>query len=162
MIDPRGLTSSQKGTISELYVSATLVSASNGRLSPFVPVTDDHGLDLLVYDKVSGGTASVQIKSWLTKLDNKRKTAQFDVRKATYSHPGRSALIALVLEPTSLAFETSWLIPMLDIPSVAVESKEKYALSPSRSPSSRDRYSDYRHRTPESLVSSLISLVEQA
>lgn len=60
-----GLTSSQKGTISEYFVATALMTASDGRLSPFVPLSDDHGIDLIVLDKETGRSVSVQVKSWI-------------------------------------------------------------------------------------------------
>lgn len=56
------LSSTQKGTIGELIVSAGILEASNGRLSPFRPVADDDGLDLLILDKDSRCTLPLQVK----------------------------------------------------------------------------------------------------
>jgi len=149
------LTSSQKGKIVEYYVASTLMAASDGRLSPFVPISDDHGVDLIIMDKESGKSASVQVKSWSAK--STRNTVQFDIRKATYSDDDRSLLLAVVLDPLTLTMETSWLLQMSKIPSLAIDKKEKYALSPNRRKSSEDKYSQYRHETPTALTEAMIN-----
>lgn len=56
-----GLTSSQRGKIAELHVATALMSQSGGRLSPFEPLSDDHGVDLMVVDKVSGNALPIQV-----------------------------------------------------------------------------------------------------
>ena len=48
------LTTTQIGAIGEDVVSRGLMIASNGRFSPFKPVADDDGIDLLIYDKKRG------------------------------------------------------------------------------------------------------------
>lgn len=147
-----GLTSSQRGTISEYFVATALMSASDGRLSPFVPLSDDYGIDLVVLDKETGRTLAVQVKSWIGGAGSARRTVQFDVRKATYRSDGGVVLLALVLRSAPISMEASWLIPMPDVPGLATDYPEKYALSPSRSPESGDRYSPYRHPDVPSLV----------
>ena len=56
------LSSTQKGKVTEQLVAATLILASNGRLSPFVPLSDDHGIDLMVLDKDTHKTLTIQVK----------------------------------------------------------------------------------------------------
>lgn len=156
MQERAGLTSSQRGTIAELYVAATLMAASGGRLSPFAPVSDDHGVDLMVLDKQTGRSAPVQVKAWLSAATEGRRTVQFDVRKATFRADGNAMLLALVLDAVTMSMEAAWLIPMAEVPGVAVERDTKYALAPSRDPSSRDRYSGFRHEDARSLAGALI------
>lgn len=151
------MSSSQKGKIAEYFVATALIAASSGRLSPFVPICDDHGVDLIVRDKESGRCISVQVKSWLAygPIEG-RNTVQFDVRKATYSADPNSILLALVLDAHRMAIEVSWLIPMPALPELAMERAGKYALVPSRSPHSRDRYSGFRCDSPISIVDALL------
>ncbi len=73
------LTSTQKGKVTEQLVASALLIASNGRLTPFVPLADDHGLDLIVLDKVTRRSISIQVKSAIANAS--RGTVQFDVRK---------------------------------------------------------------------------------
>jgi len=63
--------------------------ASNGQLSPFKPVADDDGLDVLFFDKETGNSVAIQLKC-RTHTDGVGNTAQFDVREATFKE-ARSA-----------------------------------------------------------------------
>lgn len=56
MIEVNALTSTQRGKIAELHVATALMAQSNGRLSPFEPLSDDHGIDLVVLDKVTSAS----------------------------------------------------------------------------------------------------------
>ena len=38
------------------------MKASDGRLSPFQPLADDDGLDVLFFDKVTGNSVAIQLK----------------------------------------------------------------------------------------------------
>ena len=80
---PVGLTSTQKGKVNEYLVAASILLASSGRLSPFVPISDDHGIDLIALDKASQRSVCLQVKSAVA--NPKRKTVQFDVQKSTYT-----------------------------------------------------------------------------
>jgi hypothetical protein len=72
---PLALTSTQKGTVNEYLVAASIMLASSGRLSPFVPLSDDHGIDLIALDKLSQRSVCLQVKSAIASA--KRKTVQF-------------------------------------------------------------------------------------
>ena len=60
---PVHMTQTQIGTIGEVTVAAQLMLASGGRFSPFLPFADDDGIDLIVYDKVTGVSLPVQVKA---------------------------------------------------------------------------------------------------
>jgi hypothetical protein len=151
---PTGLTSTQKGKVNEYLVAASIVLASSGRLSPFVPLSDDHGIDLIALDKVSQHSIYLQVKSAVANL--KRKTVQFDVQKSTFRPVPNLLLLAVLFEPATVSVGTSWLIPMSEVPSVSIDQADKYALSPSPIATSRDRYQPYRHEGPHALVASLL------
>ena len=51
------VTATQKGAIGESIVAIQLIVESGGRLSPFEPLADDDGIDLLIYDKQTGYSA---------------------------------------------------------------------------------------------------------
>ena len=57
------LTSTQIGTLAENLVTNELMIESSGRLSPFQPIADDDGIDVLIYDKVTGKALPIQIKA---------------------------------------------------------------------------------------------------
>ena len=57
------MTDTQIGTIGEMTVASQLMLASGGRFSPFLPFADDDGIDLIIYDKVTGISLPVQVKA---------------------------------------------------------------------------------------------------
>jgi len=60
--DAAGPTSTQIGAIGECLVAAGILEASQGRLSPFKPIADDDGMDLLLFDKQTRRAIPLQIK----------------------------------------------------------------------------------------------------
>ena len=89
------LTSTQKGKVTEQLVAGALLVASNSRLAPFVPLADDHGIDLIILDKLTRRTLAIQVKSAIA--NGTRGTVQFDVRKATYNASANEYLLMVVL-----------------------------------------------------------------
>ena len=130
------LSTTQIGTISEYAVATAILSQSKGRLTPFVPLADDDGVDLIFYDKRTHLTMPVQVKAWV-KQPSKAGTVQFDVRKKTFNPDRASMIIAARLNPESTHIVQSWLIPGADIPTLATNVKDKYALAPSTKEGSR-------------------------
>ena len=151
------LSTSQSGKIAEYYLASAIMSGTAGRLSPFLPASDDHGIDLVAMDKLSAACLGIQVKSWRASRGQNRNTVQFDVRKATFLATSRLVLVAMIIEPSEMSFELGWLIPMDRVPAIATEQPSKYALSPSRSHDSKDRYANYRHTDVKSLVLALES-----
>lgn len=147
------LTSTQKGKVTEQLVASALLIASNGRLAPFVPLADDHGLDLIVLDKATRRSIAIQVKSAIANA--RRDTVQFDVRKQTYSKVAGEYLLMVVFEPARMALAASWLIPMAVVPNVSTEQPEKYALSPSLKATAKDRCRPYRHDDAHALVAAI-------
>lgn len=147
------LTSTQKGKVTEQLVASALLIASNGRLAPFVPLADDHGLDLIVLDKVTRCTIAIQVKSAI--VNATRGTVQFDVRKQTYSKVESEYLLMVVFEPAHMALAASWLIPMSVVPSVSTEQPGKYALVPSLKATTKDRCRPYRYDNARALVAAI-------
>jgi hypothetical protein len=64
-----GLTSTQRGAIGESVVATGLMLASAGQLSPYKPIADDDGIDLLLVDKRSRAIVQLQVKC-RTKVDD--------------------------------------------------------------------------------------------
>jgi hypothetical protein len=148
------LTSTQKGKVTEHLVASALLIASNGRLSPFVPLADDHGLDLIVLDKLTRRSIAIQVKSAIANAS--RGTVQFDVRKQTHSSANGEYLLMVVFEPARMALAASWLIPMALIASVATEQAEKFALVPSLKATSKDRCRPYRYDDAYALTAAVL------
>lgn len=157
----QNLTSTQRGKIAELHVATALMSQSGGRLSPFEPMSDDHGIDLVVYDKQTGRALPIQVKSWLLDPEKPVKIVQFDVQKTTFSKVKSGALICVVMDMETLAINMAWMIPMTDIPTVATDRPGKYVLAPSRLATSKDKYSGHRHGSIKSLTDAVEALLAE-
>ena len=147
------LTSTQKGKVTEQLVASALLIASNGRLAPFVPLADDHGLDLIVLDKVTRRSIAIQVKSAIANA--KHGTIAFDVRKPTFSANKGEYLLLVVFEPERMALAASWLIPMDTVPSVSTQKLDKFALVPSIKSTAKDRCRPYRHDNVHALVTAI-------
>ena len=155
----RNLTSTQRGKIAELHVATALMSQSGGRLSPFEPLSDDHGIDLVVLDKLSGRALPIQVKSWLLDPEKPVKTVQFDVQTSTFSEGKSGALICVVMNAETLAIEMAWMIRTIDIPTIATDRPDKYALVPSLLANSKDKYAANRHASIASLTDAVEALM---
>ena len=155
------LTSTQRGKIAELHVATALMTQSGGRLSPFSPISDDHGIDLVIMDKATGKALPVQVKSWLLSPERPVRTVQFDVRKATFSEMTAGVVIAVVMDAETLAMSMAWMIPLSDIPTLATEQPTKFVMAPSRMERSADRYIGHRHTTIASLTRAVEALMTE-
>ena len=103
-------TSTQIVAIAENMVANALMLESGGRLSPFSPVADDDGIDLLVYDKESGASIPVQIKSrtvTLKKRDSHERgnAVHFEIRSATFKSDRFAYLVAVLLTEDGAGIE---------------------------------------------------------
>lgn len=136
------MTPTQIGAVSEHMVAAQLMLASGGRLSPYLPISDDNGVDLMIHDKQTKRTMPIQVKSRTGVDSSTRGTVQFDVRRSTFSDDGY--LLAVLFGEGGAEIERAWLIPMVELPSVANARADKYAITPSPKDTSQDRYTPYR------------------
>ena len=101
-----GLSSTQIGAIGENLLINALMKASEGRLSPFQPLADDDGLDVLFFDKVTGNSVAIQLKCRTVSIrkkgsDERGNSVHFQVRQSTYRE-ARKAFLGCVdkrLEP---------------------------------------------------------------
>ena len=156
------LSTSQRGRIAELQVATALMAQSNGRLSPFEPFSDDHGVDLVVLDKITGQALTIQVKAWFLMPDKPVKTVQFDLQKSTYSDDHFGAVVCVVIDPEILTIKVGWVIPSLDIPKLATSQKFKFAMVPSRMATSKDKYTPYRHHSISALCQAITELISRA
>jgi len=152
------LTSTQKGKVTEQMVASALLIASEGRLAPFVPLADDHGLDLIVLDKVTRRSVSIQVKSAIANVA--RETVQFDVRKATHSAADGEYLLLVHFDPVRMVLAAFWLIPTASIATVATEQPDKFVLRPSLKPDARDRCRRYRYDDAHALAAATLRVIE--
>ena len=138
------ITSTQIGTIGEVTVAAQLMLASDGRFSPFLPFADDDGIDLIVYDKVTGISLPIQVKARTSTKLGKSDTILFDVRRKTFNDHEGAFLLAILLDMTGGQIQRAWLIPMSELGSVARVGAEKLSITPSAKEGSKDRYTPFR------------------
>ncbi len=150
-----GPTSTQVGAIGECLVAAGILEASGGRLSPFKPIADDDGMDLLLFDKISRKAIPLQVKSRRGYDDLKGQTVQFDVRLKTFAREGEGYLLCIKLEGSTI--DTLWLIPASALPSIARTTSEKLVLVPSAKETSQDRYTPYRVKSFDQVCARLRS-----
>jgi hypothetical protein len=135
-------TTTQIGAIGECLVAAAILEASGGRLSPFKPVADDDGMDLLLFDKQTRKAIPLQIKCRRAFGNEKAKTVEFDVRLKTFAREGEGYLLCLKLDGASI--DTVWLIPANELEGVARQSSTHLIVVASAKPTSKDRFSRYR------------------
>ncbi len=140
----KSMTQTQIGTIGEVTVAAQLMLGSHGRFSPFLPFADDDGIDLIVYDKVTGLSLPVQVKARTSAKLGKSDTIMFDVRRKTFSDHDGAFLLAILLDMTGGLIQRAWLIPMSELDSIARVGAEKLSITPSAKQGSKDRYTPYR------------------
>lgn len=140
------VTTTQIGTIGENLVATQLILESNGRLSPFEPIADDTGIDLLVYDKRTGYTVPLQVKTRTKTIKRYPKIVHFEIRRATFKSKQDAFILAILFHPRTSAIEVerAWLIPMREFRQIAMKRAQGFVISPSIDMRARDKYSPYR------------------
>lgn len=145
-----GITTTQIGTIGEHIAASQIMIASNGRLSPFFPMADDDGIDLLVRDKITRATLPIQIKSRTGVDQSTGGTVQFDVGLKTQSPDGY--LLALLFDWAATSVQRAWLVPMGELESFAKPKRGVLSITPAVKDTSRDRYTPYRCKNMAEVV----------
>src|SRR5579859_3970876 len=158
---PLKLTSTQIGKVGETIVAAQLMLTLKGRLSPFLPIADDGGIDLLVYDKATHRSLPVQVKGRVNHGEVGARPIQFDVRRATFVHHPNAFLLAVLLELSYGTVQRGWLIPMSDLEKVSQQDAQVYSITPSPSEISKDRYTPYRCAAMADVTQRLIARLDQ-
>lgn len=156
-----GLTSTKRGKIAELHVATALMAQSDGRLSSFGPIADDHGIDLIALDKITGRALPIQIKSWFLSPERQVRTVQFDLQKSTFYNATTGAVVCLVMDPGTLTMQVGWVFPVKDVPSLAADRGGKFVFVPSRMEGAKDRYAGHRHGDLASLSAEIERLLRQ-
>lgn len=143
-VPSKAMTQTQIGAIGEVTVAAQLMLGSEGRFSPFLPFADDDGIDLIVYDKVTGASLPMQVKARTSGRLGKSDTILFDVRRKTFSDHDGAFLLAILLDMTGGLIQRAWLIPMAELAGIARARPDKLSITPSAKEGSNDRYTPYR------------------
>jgi len=159
------LTSTQIGAIGENLLINAVMKASDGRLSPFQPLADDDGLDVLFYDKQTGNSAAVQLKCRTNTLrragsEERGHTVHFEVRHTTFNEARRAYLVGALCNDDLTDFVATWLIPMFELPQIARNISGKWVIRPSMANDSKDRFTSYRCDTAIQLAARIIAICE--
>lgn len=150
-----GPTSTQKGAIGELIVSAGILDASNGRLSPFKPVADDDGLDLLVLNKATRRIVPLQIKCRRGFDSPSAQTVEFNIRLETFVEAADGHVLCVRME--NFEARTFWLIPASELRSKAREKNGSLIVVACARETSSDRFSSYRLKSFAQLVDRILA-----
>ncbi len=154
------LTTSQIGKVGETFVASQLMLASGGRLSPFLPLADDAGVDLVLLDKVTAAALTIQIKS-RTDVDNKKaQTVEFNVRRATFTIQADAYMLGILLDAAGQGIRSAWLVPNAELEDVSNRRPDKLVLTPSAKSTSNDRYTPYRCRTLVEVCERLLAAID--
>ncbi|HEX7035063.1 MAG TPA: hypothetical protein VF210_04785 [Pseudomonadales bacterium] len=153
------LSSTQIGAIAETLVANELMIHSEGRLSPFSPIADDDGIDILIFDKQTGTALPLQVKARTRTLQG-GNTVHFEVRKRALRETRHGMLLCLLLDPDLRGIARTWIVPFSHVPTVASERAEKYVLRPSRAVASRDRYRHFQCETMAELANRVLKAMQ--
>ena|SRR5579859_1079808 len=144
------LSTTQRGAIGESVAGTGLMLASGGRLSPYKPIADDDGIDLLLVDKQTRAIVQLQVKC-RTKVDvAKTETVQFDVQLNTFAEDAKGYVLGILLDGATV--RKAWLFPLAELRSVARSSAEKLVVVASAKDHSEDRFRRYRHDNFETVA----------
>ncbi len=160
------LTTTQIGALAENIVSNELMKFSGGRLTPFAPLADDDGIDVLIFDKNTGKAIPIQVKARTITLkktgsQERGNTVYFQVRKATFKAKRHAYFLGVLLNSDLNAVERAWLMSMRDLKKVATERPEKYVVRPSRQLNSKDRCSPYQCRSLAEVTKRLLAVLDK-
>jgi len=160
------LSSTQIGAIAENLVANELMIESKGRLSPFQPIADDDGLDVLIYDKVTGRAVPIQIKARTNTLKKKGSAERgnvvhFEVKKSSHRGDRHALLLCVLLSPDLRSTERAWLLPLHELPLLASVKESKYTIRASKQLTSNDKYKKFRCSNIAEISALLIQYFER-
>jgi len=145
------LTSMQKGSIIESQIANLLMVVSDGELSPFMPIVDDAGVDLIVSAKGTFNTVFLQIKSRFVRNSRYKNRIDFQIKRNSLSESSQVQVLLVYYDQDQGDIETMWLIPSSELINNAVKLENYYRVSASRSSDSADKWSKYKVE-PKDLV----------
>lgn len=159
------LSSAQIGAIAENLVANELMIESKGRLSPFQPIADDDGLDVLIYDKVTGRAVPIQIKARTRTLKKKASSERgnivhFEVKKSSHRDDRHALLLCVLLSPDLRSTEKAWLLPLHELPKLSAVRESKYVIRANKLLTSNDKYKEYRFESIAEISKALIEKFE--
>lgn len=158
--------STQIGAIAVNHVANVLMITSGGRLSTFWPVADDDGIDLLIYDKLTGRAMPAQVKSRTVALKKKGSSERgnvvhFEIRKATFRADRYACAIFVLLSADAASIERAWVMPMLELPKYAASRESKYVVRANKALDTRDRCSELQCKDWTTLGERVLRMIQQ-
>ncbi|MEN0654001.1 MULTISPECIES: hypothetical protein [Hyphobacterium] len=153
-------TSGQLGTAAEIMVACQLMLASGGRLSSYVPLVDDDGIDVMVHDKLTHQSLGLQIKSWTFLSEARPQTVQYDVGRTTWRDDARLFLLCVAIDGHTAQLEVAWLIASREVPAVSNLRAKKMSLTPNPRANSKDRYAPYRQNDMAAVADALTAVFD--
>ena len=159
------LTSTQKGAIAENIVANDVMIETEGRLSPFSPIADDEGIDFLIYDKLTGKSIPIQIKSrtgGIVRNSRETNTIHFEIRNVSIKNAKYAYFLAILLDKDLHSVERAWFIPMKEIPNVLNRKNRqaKHIMRANRSLNTKDKYSKYQYKNMVEVVGRMVKIFE--
>jgi len=159
------LTSTQKGIIAENLVANHIMIETKGRLSPFKPLADDEGIDFLIYDKKTGESIPIQVKSrtaTIVRGGKETNTVHFEIRKVSIKDVKSAYFLAILLSKNMHSIDRAWLIPMKKIPNVLSQktTQPKYIMRANRNLNANDKYSQFQCKDVKEIVRRIIEISE--
>ena len=142
--------------MAENLVANELMIESGGQLSPFQPVADDDGIDVLIYNKANGAAIPLQIKA-RTKTIRGGNTVHFEVRKKTLRDDRGGMFLGVLLDESLRVTKRAWLVPLPEFPSIAYDRGTKFMIRPSLSTSTQDKYRDFQCKDMREVAQRLIA-----
>jgi len=160
------ITSTQTGLIAENLVINQLVIASGGQLIPFRPVADDYGIDLLVYDKITGRALPLQVKARTKTLkksgsSERGNIVHFNVREVAIRQKGQTRLLAVLLDEEMTHVRCAWMMHLDQVKHIGTKRKDRFVLRPSCSANSTDKFRPYYFVSIAALAGQLIKEFER-
>ena len=159
------LSSTQIGALAENLIANELMIEPRGRLSPFQPIADDDGIDVLIYDKVTGLAVPIQVKARTNAINKRGKqersnTVHFEVRKATHNEERQAMLLCVLLTEDLRATERAWLLPLAHLPKLTTEKPTKYVIRANKQLTTNDKYKSFQCESMKGVANRLISHFE--
>ncbi|MCR9173574.1 MAG: hypothetical protein NXI10_13820 [bacterium] len=157
-----GISSKQKGDVTENRESEIIMLGSNGRLTCYTPNSDDDGIDLIINPKSEFKPIFIQVKSRFV-LQKSGRFVQ-NVGKGTFSANKNFFLLFMYFDEASMEVDTLWFIPSIEFASLAYDKKEgktyksfyRFNAGPN---STKDKWVNYRISKSE-LGNKILRIIE--
>lgn len=144
----------QKGKIVEAHVANQIMLLSEGELSPFLPIADDAGIDLVVTRKRRFSTLFLQVKSRFKASNRNKNRLDFQVEKESIVDSPQMFLLCVYFPEKEGTIRQMWMIPASVVIAKAIPLESAYRIVANWRDGSNDSWAPYRV-SPVELVSKL-------